>query len=199
MAPVLVSAEEDSGNDSAILTPTSGDQDSDPNQLVQDPQLDLNTPNDSASTQSSDHELGVHFTANDHDVDILSAEGFEDEDDDDVQDATNFAFEEGTTRMPDDTVLLDSENFSMISVDSLHGNGASSMSANAGAPRGGSLLQHEYLISNLNDAVHSRPQAINRSSSDVLGSLPSRVSIDSIDWLLHCVIRHLTLTRKPSQ
>ena len=32
---------------------------------------------------------------------------------------TQFAFDEGATRMPDDTTVIDSENFSMISVDSL--------------------------------------------------------------------------------
>jgi hypothetical protein len=35
------------------------------------------------------------------------------------QEETEFAFDEGATRMPDDTTVIDSENFSMISVDSL--------------------------------------------------------------------------------
>lgn len=36
-----------------------------------------------------------------------------------LEDETQFAFDEGATRMPDDTTIIDSENFSMISVDSL--------------------------------------------------------------------------------
>ncbi|PSN60970.1 hypothetical protein BS50DRAFT_578786 [Corynespora cassiicola Philippines] len=47
----------------------------------------------------------------------------DDDDDDDLQEATNFAFDEGTTRMPDDPTILESENFSMVSVDSLPSNG----------------------------------------------------------------------------
>ncbi|KAK7182632.1 hypothetical protein PSPO01_11213 [Paraphaeosphaeria sporulosa] len=39
--------------------------------------------------------------------------------DDQLEDDTHFAFDEGATRMPDDTTIIDSENFSMISVDSL--------------------------------------------------------------------------------
>ncbi|KAF9741491.1 hypothetical protein PMIN06_007324 [Paraphaeosphaeria minitans] len=39
--------------------------------------------------------------------------------DDQLEDDTEFAFDEGATRMPDDTTIIDSENFSMISVDSL--------------------------------------------------------------------------------
>ncbi|KAH7135897.1 hypothetical protein B0J11DRAFT_454636 [Dendryphion nanum] len=41
------------------------------------------------------------------------------EDEDHVHDVDQFAFDEGTTRMPDDTTLLESEHFSIISVDSL--------------------------------------------------------------------------------
>ncbi|KAF2003730.1 hypothetical protein P154DRAFT_519948 [Amniculicola lignicola CBS 123094] len=36
-----------------------------------------------------------------------------------VSEATIYALDEGITRMPDDTIVLESENFSMISVDSL--------------------------------------------------------------------------------
>ncbi|KAF2449524.1 hypothetical protein P171DRAFT_427722 [Karstenula rhodostoma CBS 690.94] len=39
--------------------------------------------------------------------------------DDQHEDDTHFAFDEGATRLPDDTTIIDSENFSMISVDSL--------------------------------------------------------------------------------
>lgn len=59
-----------------------------------------------------------HQTLQEEPFEILSSQESEDED---VQqdDVANFAFDEGTTRMPDDTTVLDSENFSMISVDSL--------------------------------------------------------------------------------
>ncbi|KAF2734291.1 hypothetical protein EJ04DRAFT_493853 [Polyplosphaeria fusca] len=44
-------------------------------------------------------------------------------DDDDFEGVTEFAFDEGVTRGPDDTTILDSENFSMVSVESLPSNG----------------------------------------------------------------------------
>ncbi|KAI8935295.1 hypothetical protein NX059_007883 [Plenodomus lindquistii] len=45
------------------------------------------------------------------------------EEEEETHNIDNYAFDEGTTRMPDDTTVLDSENFSMISVDSLPSNG----------------------------------------------------------------------------
>ncbi|KAH9864124.1 hypothetical protein J1614_010058 [Plenodomus biglobosus] len=45
------------------------------------------------------------------------------EEEEETHNLDNYAFDEGTTRMPDDTTVLDSENFSMISVDSLPSNG----------------------------------------------------------------------------
>jgi len=47
----------------------------------------------------------------------------DDEADYEVGSETCYAFEEGATRMPDDTTVIDSENFSMISVDSLPSSG----------------------------------------------------------------------------
>jgi hypothetical protein len=45
------------------------------------------------------------------------------EEEEEHPDVTMYAFDEGITRMPDDTTIIDSENFSMISVDSLPSSG----------------------------------------------------------------------------
>lgn len=59
--------------------------------------------------------------------------------DQDVHDETCFAFDEGATRMPDDTTIIDSENFSMISVDSLPSCASVRRPAN-GTTCGGTLI-----------------------------------------------------------
>jgi len=64
---------------------------------------------------------------------------------------THFAFDEGTTRMPDDTTIIDSESFSMISVDSLPRGGALTSPANVSigntphAPNQTSIRSNTYL------------------------------------------------------
>ncbi|KAL5115893.1 hypothetical protein ACEQ8H_006209 [Pleosporales sp. CAS-2024a] len=83
------------------------------------------------------------------------------DDDEELQDATNFAFDQGTTRMPDDTTIMDSENFSIISVDSLpsRGNVTSPRKPKEHknpTPRSASMLKHEYL----------QPLAENASTSE---------------------------------
>lgn len=68
------------------------------------------------STDTDQHE----YFHQDEQVQHLQGPAIEFEDVDGEQhDETHFAFEEGATRMPDDTTVIDSENFSMISVDSL--------------------------------------------------------------------------------
>jgi hypothetical protein len=92
-----------------------------------------------SSDEESDEDSGIHTPLmTDEDApevrnqptvepaEIMEFEAPEDDDyieEDGVQDATNFAFEEGATRMPDDTTILESENFSMVSVDSLPSSG----------------------------------------------------------------------------
>ncbi|KAL1598954.1 hypothetical protein SLS60_008099 [Paraconiothyrium brasiliense] len=52
------------------------------------------------------------------------------EDEEEHNEETCFVFEEGATRMPDDTTIIDSESFSMISVDSLPSCGSVTRPAN---------------------------------------------------------------------
>ncbi|KAG9203255.1 hypothetical protein G6514_003174 [Epicoccum nigrum] len=86
---IVISSDEESDEDSDNLTPGSEDE--------------------------AGHGAGLE-------AEINHAEPFahdDDDDDDDEVDADNFAFDEGTTRMPDDSTIIDSEGFSVISVDSL--------------------------------------------------------------------------------
>ncbi|KAF2116223.1 hypothetical protein BDV96DRAFT_573596 [Lophiotrema nucula] len=88
----------------------------------------------------------------------------DDDDDDDFRDVTHFAFDEGVTRGPEDTTILDSENFSMVSVDSLpSGGGLSSPALDIArhAPafaRSGPSLDNSYLN------IPSRASRATRSS-----------------------------------
>jgi hypothetical protein len=93
----------------------------------------------SSDEEESDDESGLHTpSGTDEEVPnapdrptIETEEARADEDaaddrydDEEVaEDLTEFAFEEGATRMPDDTTILESENFSMVSVDSLPSSG----------------------------------------------------------------------------
>jgi hypothetical protein len=77
---------------------------------------------------------------------------YEDEEDyDELQDVTNFPLDEGITRMADDTTMLESENFSMISVDSLPSSNGHSSPMNESNSRSavvgtiGSMLDQSYL------------------------------------------------------
>ncbi|KAF1833770.1 hypothetical protein BDW02DRAFT_639855 [Decorospora gaudefroyi] len=149
--------DEEEGEGSDVLTPTSGEEEHEGHEasedlaMSEDPRGDLLTPSE-ASAHSSDAEHFPPNAAGDIDIDAGAhdAQSFED-DEDEVQDVTHFAFDEGTTRMPDDTTVLDSENFSIISVDSLPSNGARSSPPKpedtqaSTAPSVGSLLRHEYL------------------------------------------------------
>jgi hypothetical protein len=77
---------------------------------------------------------------------------YEDEEDyDELQDVTNFPLDEGVTRMADDTTMLESENFSMISVDSLPSSNGHSSPVNESNSRSAaignidSMLDQSYL------------------------------------------------------
>ncbi|KAJ4295269.1 hypothetical protein N0V90_007280 [Kalmusia sp. IMI 367209] len=71
--------------------------------------------------------------------------------DDEEHEETYFALDEGATRMPDDTTIIDSENFSMISVDSLPSGGSLTSPANGStgatptATDHTSIQNHAYL------------------------------------------------------
>ncbi|KAF9700778.1 hypothetical protein EKO04_001421 [Ascochyta lentis] len=96
---IEISSDEES-EASDVLTPATGDED------------------DARHEQA--HACNPTQGATEHEADINYTEPFEHEDDDDEEvEVDNFAFDEGTTRMPDDSTIIDSEGFSIISVDSL--------------------------------------------------------------------------------
>ncbi|KAH7383267.1 hypothetical protein BKA66DRAFT_529864 [Pyrenochaeta sp. MPI-SDFR-AT-0127] len=152
---VYVSSDEASGEDSDILTPTSGGEESEPQEAAQDssapqaPHENLPRSPMVSSVRSSEGEVGTRTATEDEGAELLYTQAFEDDENDDAQDITNFALDEGATRMPDDTTVLDSESFSMISVDSLPSNGGFSSPPkieelqNANNPSIGSVLEHE--------------------------------------------------------
>jgi hypothetical protein len=100
---IEISSDEESDEDSDLLTPASGD----------------DGENEAPSAEPRRRRSTQVTPGPAEDIDY--AEPFEHEDDDDDVDAEadNFAFDEGTTRMPDDSTIIDSEGFSIISVDSL--------------------------------------------------------------------------------
>ncbi|KAF2849888.1 hypothetical protein T440DRAFT_468948 [Plenodomus tracheiphilus IPT5] len=96
----LMSGPADDGSDegSDVLTPSSED--------------------DESELQTYGHD---EQTTGNQLAEIENRQAFEEEEE--THNIDNYALDEGTTRMPDDTTVLDSENFSMISVDSLPSNG----------------------------------------------------------------------------
>lgn len=144
---VLDMTDERSDEASDVLTPSSDDEEFEGVHLPQKTAEQVGIPQEALDVHYDDYGVTADPTTDNDEV--LSSQEFEDEED--IQDATNFAFEEGTTRMPDDTTVLDSENFSMISVDSLPSNGGFSSPPKPEELQGsasrstGSLLRHEYL------------------------------------------------------
>jgi hypothetical protein len=116
-------SDEESGEDSEVHTPSETDEEA----------------AEAQEQATSESEDSVAFEAPEDD--IYDAE-------DGVADATDFAFEDGATRMPDDTTILESENFSMVSVDSLPSNGGFTSPALEKSPAGPSMesvRNSEYL------------------------------------------------------
>ncbi|KAF2830496.1 hypothetical protein CC86DRAFT_367244 [Ophiobolus disseminans] len=140
---VLASSDgESEGSD--VFTPGSGEENDEPLDSTHNPSIVTNNEAH-PDPQSPAGSVGrSHLSPSPED------------DDEEIQDATQFAFEEGTTRMPDDTTVMDSENFSMISVESLHSNGGPintskpELSINA-VPQISSRLRHEYLGPSVGD------------------------------------------------
>lgn len=84
---------------------------------------DILTPSESeeeAARASANSRQFSHETDEPHTVPEFAM----DDDEEQIADATNYAFDEGTTRMPDDTTVMESAEFSMISVQSLPSYGA---------------------------------------------------------------------------
>lgn len=151
---VTISSGEESDEESDVLTPTSGEDEDGPGDEMQDPFTTGGVTEEVQGSIGSEAGEASHYD-----------QPFEEEDEE-VQDTTKFAFDEGTTRMPDDTTVIDSENFSMISVDSLPSSGGLTSppkpeDVSNPMPQIGSMLsmlRHEYL----------QPSIVNTSASPKL-------------------------------
>ncbi|KAF3048509.1 hypothetical protein E8E11_003992 [Didymella keratinophila] len=97
---VEISSDEESDEDSDLLTPASGDE-------------------EEAQSTDARRRRSTQVTPGPENLDLAEPFEHEDDDDDIEAEADDFAFDEGTTRMPDDSTIIDSEGFSIISVDSL--------------------------------------------------------------------------------
>ncbi|KAJ4989490.1 hypothetical protein SVAN01_05025 [Stagonosporopsis vannaccii] len=95
---IEISSDEDSDQGSDVLTPATGEED---------------------ETGREQRHAGADSESDVNDAEPFAHDEVDHDDDDDDVDADNFAFDEGTTRMPDDSTIIDSEGFSIISVDSL--------------------------------------------------------------------------------
>ncbi|KAJ4371516.1 hypothetical protein N0V83_004735 [Neocucurbitaria cava] len=192
VVPLESLEDEDSDEHSDVLTPSSEDEEKERGNTIQDPMASraalqsLHTSSENSSSPSAVNVPIIRTTIDEGDATASPAQAFEDGEDADVHDITNFAFDEGATRMPDDTTVLDSENFSMISVDSLPSNGGLSSPPrpedhqNAMKPSIGSTLQHEYLMLSADTSNSSVSQTANRPSPNPSHGLPSSVSNNSL-------------------
>lgn len=164
---IAILSDEESDQDNDVLTPTSGEDDNGADEEMEDPFTTAGAPEEM-------HDVVEHESVSDDphpEIEgplaygaMLSDQPTED-DDEELQDATNFAFDEGTTRMPDDTTVMDSENFSMISVESLPTSGGLTSPPKAEVnskptPRGGSMLKHEYLQPSMSVTSPSKAQEV---------------------------------------
>jgi hypothetical protein len=172
IVPIALSSDEDeeSEQESDVLTPTSGEEES-PEEVMGDPFTSVPVPENTQRSSSQQPDMFEHSRADIHvpvvQVESYSGDPYED-DDDEPQDVTQFAFDEGTTRMVDDTTVIDSENFSMISVDSLPSSGGLTSppkpeDVGESAPQIGSMLRHEYLQPSVANATGSDAQDISTS------------------------------------
>jgi hypothetical protein len=168
--PITLSSDKESEQDSEVLTPTSGEEDS-PEEVMQDPFTSepacKNGQRSSSQQSDTSDSYGSNTTVPVVHVESYSGQLYEDENDE-PQDVTTFAFDEGATRMPDDTTVIDSENFSMISVDSLPSSGGLTSppkpeEGEGSAPQVGSMLRHEYLQPSMANTTDSNAQETSRS------------------------------------
>ena len=123
---IEISSDEESEEASGVLTPATGDE----------ARYEQAVASDSAQAVT-EHGVGFEFE-----------EPFEHEDEDEELEAENFAFDEGATRMPDDSTIIDSEGFSIISVDSLPTRSSppkADENQNAPVPSIASVMNREYL------------------------------------------------------
>jgi hypothetical protein len=129
---IEISSDEDSDGDSDVLTPPSGNEEEEPSSD--------RAQSATVAPNASDHDGEI-------DYDETFGHGDDDDNEDDVEEE-NFAFDEGTTRMPDDSTIIDSEGFSIISVDSLPTRSSppkQDESQNAPVPSIASVMDREYM------------------------------------------------------
>ncbi|PVI04160.1 hypothetical protein DM02DRAFT_611765 [Periconia macrospinosa] len=151
-----------------VLIEISSDEDS-------DDQSDINTPSGSdedapAGNASQEHSTSYHVSQEDDTAPTAAPETNDPDGYDELQDVTEFAFGEGITRGPDDTTIVESENFSMISVDSLPSSGG--LTSPACAPSGqtpatshAAVQNHDYLKISSADTQSSDHIAVSSSAS----------------------------------
>jgi hypothetical protein len=113
---------------------------------------------------------------------------YEDEEEyDGMQDVTDFPLDEGITRMADDTTMLESENFSMISVDSLPSSNGHSSPPNENTSRSAaignidSMIDESYLQipSATSRKSHSSPLQLPKSPTEESFTAPATYQMQS--------------------
>jgi hypothetical protein len=199
---VLVSmpSDEDSDEDGTVLTPTSGEEDRVPEEAVGKPvssiagqrmrEMPVLEPSNQPSSVRPDM-----YNPLDEENRTFTGHFLRDGDNEFVEDANHFALDEGTTRMADDTTILESENFSMISVDSLPSSGGLTSppqpdEGNAPVPQTGSMLRYEYLGRSPDSESSSQNQIPTKISTDPEGRLAELTR--SNDMARPSLRRHIT-------
>lgn len=138
---IEISSDEESDEASDILTPASGDEDE---ARVEGPHVHSSTQTAAGPAEAIDY-----------------AEPFEHDDDDEIE-ADDFALDEGTTRMPDDSTIIDSEGFSIISVDSLP--------SRSSPPKADEIRKPQ--VPSITSVLNRDPRQLNREQSVASKSSP---------------------------
>jgi hypothetical protein len=168
---IEISSDDESDEASDVLTPASGDE-------YEAPSLESQVHTSTQATAIAAENVDY-------------ADPFEHDGDDDDAEIDNFAFDEGTTRMPDDSTIIDSEGFSIISVDSLPSRSSppkAPETQSTSAPSIASILNNDQQ----NPAKHAiRDQgAASKSSPGPSRLAPTSKPVQSSPGLAHP--RHIT-------
>ncbi|KAL1801356.1 hypothetical protein ACET3X_001698 [Alternaria dauci] len=115
---VLMESDEHEDEGSDVLTPASGEEDGDPIQTGEAVDVDVSEDGHASLPTPSESSVSSSDAGDDH------GQAFEDDEPEDG-DAAEFASDQATTRMVDDTTIQN-ESFTMISLDTLLSNGARS-------------------------------------------------------------------------
>lgn len=159
----------ESDEDSDVLTPTSGEEDEEPEEPMEPhyTQMDVQENAYDGPKSLSESQTQTYVSPNEQRV-PTSVQEFEDEENE-VPDVTTYPLDEGATRLPDDTTIIDSENFSMISVDSLPSSGGLTSPPkpeenNDALPSIGSVLQNKHLQPVIPNASNEENRSYAKSS-----------------------------------